>query len=231
MTIQIPISSTPAASLTRILDNVPKGYTRYTFGTIKADKIRKLVEKFRIRHSIHASPEQRFNRKKKGKANALLTVYLPVHNTDADAMTISDAVPWLLQFTSGELDSHENLLDVTDKPCLQWLGYELVRHAFRGKTSWTWRRSKEKIEGLFGMLAELCHRQQWREVERFLQRAASQPGFHGIREQTYQLCQIAQRRGYNDPIPHLYYMRKIKHGEPVVLHGATENQPPAKAPK
>jgi len=226
MAIQIPISSTPAASLDRILDNVPKGYTRYTCGTIKEDKIQKLVDKFRIRHNIHASPTQRFTRKKKGRANALLTVYLPLCNADASAVTISDTVPWLLQFTSGELDSHEKLLDVTDKPCLQWLGYELVRHAFRGKTSWTWRRSKEDVEGLFGRLGELCNRRQWREVEQLLQSAAREPGFHGIREQTYQLCQAAQRRGYDGPIPHLYYMSKIKHGEPVVLSSPTESQPP-----
>jgi len=211
-----PISPTPAASLARILDNIPKGYTRHTCGVIKAEKIRKLVEKFRTRHSIHASPEQRFNRKKKGKANALLTVYLPPAKEDAAVMTVSDTVPWLLQFTSGELDSPETLTDVTDKPRLQWLGYELVRHAFRGKTSWTWRRSKEKMEGLSGLLVEKCDRRQWREVERFLQHAASEPGFHGVREQTYQLCQAAQQRGYDGPIPHLYYMQKIKHGEPFI---------------
>jgi len=128
-------------------------------------------------------------------------------------MIVSDTVPWLLQFTFGELDSPEMLTDVTDKPRLQWLGYELVRHAFRGKTSWTWRRSKEEMEGLFGWLVEKCDRRQWREVERLLQSAAREPGFHGIREQTYQLCQAAQQRGYDGPIPHLYYMQKIKHGE------------------
>jgi len=226
MAIQIPISPTPVASLTRILDNIPKGYRRYTSGTIKANKIDALVDKFSRRHSIHISPTQRFNRKKKGRANALLTVYLPPLKEDASVITVSDAVPWLLQFTSGELDSHEVLADVTTKPRLQWLGYELVQHTFRGKTSWTWRRSKEEEEGLFGLLIEKCDRQQWREVERLLQSAASQPGFHGIREQTYRLCQAAQRRGYEDPIPHLYYMQKIKHGEPVVLRNATENQHP-----
>jgi len=115
---------------------------------------------------------------------------------------------------------------VTAKPCLKWLDYELVQHAFRGKTSWTWRRSKEKEEGLFGLLIEKCGRQQWRDVERLLQNAACEPGFHGIREQTYRLYQTAQRRGYDGPIPHLYYMQKIKHGEPVVLRSFTENQPP-----
>jgi len=217
MTIYIPISPTPAASLTRILDNVPKGYTRYTCGTIKADKIGALVNKFRIRHSIDASPAQRFNRKKKGKANALLTVYLPPPPKDIETVTISKPVPWLLQFTSGELDSPETLTNVTDKPHLQWLGYELVRHTFRGKTSWTWRRNKEEEVGLFGLLAEKCDRRQWREVERLLQSAANEPGFHGIREQTWRLCEAAKQRGYDGPIPHLFYMQKIKHGESIAL--------------
>jgi len=217
MTSHIPISPTPAASLVRILDNVPKGYTRYTCGIIKADKIGALVDKFRIRHGIHINAAQRFNRKKEGHANALLTVYFPAPKNNAAAVTISEPVPWLLQFTQGELDSREILSDVTQKPHFQWLGYELIRHTFQGKTRWTWRRSKADMEGLFGQLGELCNRRQWREVERFLQSAANQPGFHGVREQTYRLCQAAKLRGYDGPIPHLYHMRKIKHGNPVVI--------------
>jgi len=216
MTTYIPISSTPAAALTRILDHVPKGYTRYTCGTIKPNKIGALIHKFRDRHNIHASAVQRFLSKKQDKANAFLTVYLPSCNEDAAAVIVPDTVSWLLLFTEGELNAPETLSSVTVKPHLSWLGYELVRHAFQGKTRWTWRRSKADMEGLFGRLGELCNRRQWREVERFLQNAANQPGFHGVREQTYRLCQTAKLRGYDGLIPHLYHMRKIKHGKPAV---------------
>jgi len=217
MNMKTPLSVTCAAALSRVLDNVPKGYTRYTRDVIRVEKIAHLVEKFRDRHAIHVSPTQRYLRKKKGQANALLTVHFSTPTAEGAASMASTAAQWLLQFTPGELDSPETLVNVADKPPLQWLEYELVRHAARGKTSWTWRRSKEEMQALFGMLVELCQRQQWREVERFLQRAAHQPGFHGVREQTWRLCEAAKQHGYQGPIPHLFYMQKIKHGGPIAL--------------
>jgi len=33
--------------------------------------------------------------------------------------------------------------------------------------------------------------------------------------QTYRLCQEAKRRGYTGELPHLFYMQKIKQGEPM----------------
>lgn len=203
-----PIATTTAAALSRVLDNVPKGYSRYTMGTIKVEKLGALVHKFHERHAIGASPSQRHTRKKHGRANALLTIYYPPE---------AEMAQWLLLFTQGALESHEKLREVTEKPRLTWLGYELVRHAFRGKTSWTWKREKTEMEGLFGLLVEQCNRRDWRNVEKTLERAAKQPGFHGVREQTWQLCQEAKRRGYNGHLPMLFYMQKHSHGERMKL--------------
>jgi len=163
---------------------------------------------------------QRFARKKENKTNALLTLYLSNFQReaadDAETIYLSDTAQWLLQFTPGELASPEKLRNVTNKPRLQWLGYELVRHTFQGKTRWTWQRPKKEEEDLFDLMNELCRRKQWREVERLLTSAASQPGFHGVREQTWRLGLVAERLGYDGPIPPLYFMRKIKHGERFV---------------
>ena len=206
MTHSTPIATTHAAALARVLDNVPKGYTRYTSGTIAAAKIGALALKFHDRHAIAASASQRYTRKRHGRANALLTIYRP------DA---SQVAQWLLLFTSGELDSNENLRLVSTKPRLSWLGYELIRHPFRGRTSWTWKREKEEMEGLFGLLVERCSRRDWKGVREVLEIAAHQPGFHGVREQTWQLCQEARKRGYEGPLPTLFYMAKTSHGKPL----------------
>lgn len=203
-----PIATTTAAALSRVLDNVPKGYSRYTTGTIKAEKVSALARKLHERHAIGASPSQRHTRKKHGRANALLTVYCPPG---------AEIAQWLLLFTQGTLDSHENLRDVTDKPRLIWLGYELVRHAFRGKTNWTWKRERNEMEGLFGLLVEQSNRRDWKNVEKTLEKAAKQPGFHGVRGQTWQLCEEAKRRGYSGPLPILFYMQKHSHGERMKL--------------
>lgn len=203
-----PIATTTAAALSRVLDNVPKGYSRYTTGTIKVEKVRALAQKFHERHAIGASSSQRHTRKKHGRANALLTVYCPPYLNTAH---------WLLLFTQGTLDTHEILREVTEKPRLIWLGYELVRHAFYGKTNWTWRREKAEMEGLFGLLVELCSRRDYRKVQETLEKAARQPGFHGVRGQTWRLCEEAKRRGYTGPIPHLFFMQKHSHGARMKL--------------
>lgn len=203
-----PFAETESAALSRVLDNVPKGYIHYTKGTIDAARAQDLARKFHEIHAIGASPSQRHTRKKHGKANAILAVYYPPW---------ADTAHWILLFTAGELDSHEVLHDVTRKPYLTWLNYELVRQPFRGKTSWTWRRTKSEMEGLFGLLAEQIHRGDWGSVQKTLEKAAKQPGFHGVREQTWRLCEAAKRNGYDGPIPKLFYMQKQSHGVQVEL--------------
>jgi len=124
-------------------------------------------------------------------------------------------VDWLLMVTegSGPVWEEETLRSVEDKRRLQWLGYELVRHPVRGKTSWTWRRPKADMEALYALLAEQANRKHWGAVAESLQRIANQPGFAGIREQSWMLIQEARRRGYQREVPYLYFVQKVKHGE------------------
>lgn len=206
-----PIATTHAAALSRIIDNVPKGYTFYTKGMISLTKLNKLITKFHQLHIIGASPSQRHTRKKNHKANALLTLYCPSWEKE---------VFWLLQFTEGALDSHEKLQSVLKKPRLTWLGYELVRHSFKGKTNWTWKREAIEMSGIFGLLIEQCNRKQWHKVKNTLESAAKQPGFHGVREQTWKLYQEAIKRGYPFDLPFLYFMQKISHGEKLLIQKA-----------
>lgn len=208
-----PQSTTTAAALSRILANTSQGYSRYTGGSIAASKVTQLAQKFHRLHAIGASPSQRHTRKKKGLANALMTIYLP-----SGAGTAS----WLLQFTYGQLGSHEKLLDATKRPRLTFLTYELVRRSARGKVGWTVRRSKEEMAALHSLLSELCHKRNWRDVARFLERTASEPGFAGVREQTKELQRVAVSRGYRGKLPRIFYMRKVPHGEMLPLTDAQE---------
>lgn len=204
-----PISETHAAALSRVLTNVPRGYTRYSSGTIRADRAYDLAQKFHQIHHIGASPSQRHTRKKKGKANAVLVMFKPPK---------TETVSWLLLFTEGNLEQHEKLQHVTHKQRLKWLGYELVRRPTRrGRVGWTWRRTKEEMEGLVGLLIEKCNRREWREVGIILERAANQPGFHGVREQSKKLQQIAVKKGYSRELPFLFYLDKISHGYKLEL--------------
>jgi len=130
-------------------------------------------------------------------------------------------VDWLLMVTdgSGPVWEEETLRSVEDKRRLQWLGYELVRHPARGKTSWTWRRPKADMEALYALLAEQANRKHWGAVAATLQRVARQPGFAGVREQSWMLIQEARRRGHQGEVPHLYFVQKVKHGERREISG------------
>ena len=41
--------------------------------------------------------------------------------------------------------------------------------------------------------------------------------FHGVREQSWALCQFAWQHGYREELPFLYYVHKVSHGERLLL--------------
>lgn len=203
-----PVSRSKTAALSRILDLVPRGYQRYTSGTIRAAKAERLAHKFHARYAIGATPAQRLVRKHRGDANALLVLYWPEN---------AEIVHWLLLATEGNGLEQENWQSVTSKSRLIWLGYELVRYPTRGRTSWTWRRPKVEMAERYLMLASLTGQRNETALQGWLERLAHQPGFHGVRQQTWSLYQEANRRGFTGVLPVIYYVQKVSHGEPMQL--------------
>lgn len=203
-----PVARSKTAALSRILDLVPRGYQRYTFGTIKAAKAEYLANKFHARYAIGATPAQRLVRKQRGEANALLVLYWPEN---------AEIVHWLLLATDGTGLEQESWLSVISKSRLVWLGYELVRYPTRGRTSWTWRRPKSEMAEHYLMLSSLTSLRNESALQAWLERLAHQPGFHGVRQQTWGLCQEARRRGFTGELPVIYYVQKLNHGEPMQL--------------
>ena len=205
-----PIAHSKTAALSRILDVVPRGYVRFTAGVVSSDKVITLANKFHRLYGIGATPAQRLTRKRDGLANALMVIYWPPD---------TPAAHWLLLATNGAGLEREQLQLVTDKPRLNWLGYELVRHATRGGTRWTWRRPKSEMAEHYLMLQNIAGGGNEQGMSEFLERLARQPGFHGVREQTRALCLSARRLGHSGELPVLYYTQKVSHGERIVLTG------------
>lgn len=203
-----PIARSKTAALSRILDSVPKGYQRYTTGMVSAAKADLLANKFHARYCIDCSPAQRLTRKAKGLANAVLVMYWPEG---------ADEVRWILLATAGIGLESEKLWRVDEKPRLSWLGYELVRYSSQGRTSWTWRRPREEIAELHALVAHQGNAKHLKALEETLERIARQPGFSGVRAQSWALCQEARRRGYSGHLPHLFFVQKVSHGDRLEL--------------
>lgn len=208
MPASTPIARSKTAALSRILDCAPKGYHRYTCGTVKVGKAEALAKKFHEQYGIGCTPSQRLTRKQKGLANAVLVLYWPPE---------AEQVEWLLLATKGEGLDEETLKLIGEKPRLCWLGYELVRHTIRGRAAWTWRRTKQEMTELHALVATQASQRHENALADTLARVARQPGFHGVRTQTWALCQEARRRGYAGSLPHLFFMQKISHGEAMRL--------------
>lgn len=128
-------------------------------------------------------------------------------------------VSWLLLATegAGPIHEEERLRPLLETPRLNWLGYELVRHSSRGRASWTWRRTKQEMADLYALLGEQLNRRQMPAVEQSLVRISRQPGFAGVREQSWELCQFARGRGYAGELPFLFHVQKLSHGVPLRL--------------
>lgn len=208
MLASTPIARSKTAALARILDCVPKGYHRFIYGTVKVTKAEALAKKFHTFYGIGCTPGQRIIRKRKRLANAVLVMYWP-QNTER--------VEWLLLATDGTGLEGENLCLATNKPRLNWLGYELIRHASQGRNVWTFRRTRHEMADLHALLSSQTSQRHYSAVHETLERIARQPGFHGVRSQSWALCQKARERGYQGPLPHLFYLQKVAHGERLAL--------------
>jgi len=203
-----PIANSKTAALSRILDSVPKGYHRYTLGTVSAAKAEALANKFHALYGIGCSPARRLARKSKGIANAILAMYWPEGAVE---------VTWLLLATDGTGLESEKLRLVDEKPRLSWLGYELVRYSAQGRATWTWRRPREEMAELHALVAYQSNLRHAKALEETLERIARQPGFSGVRAQSWTLCQEARRRGYSGQLPHLFFLQKVSHGDRLAL--------------
>lgn len=208
MPASTPIARSKSAALTRILDLVPRGYTRYVQGTVTASKAARLAEKFHQKYGIGCTPAQRITRKRKDLANTALILYWPAN---------SEVVTWVLLATDGNGLDDETWISVTDRRRLTFLGYELVRRSNRGKVTWTWKRPRQFMASLYTELSDLLRRRHHSAVAELLERLARQPGFHGIRKQSTELFQQARKKGYVGTVPKLYYLRKVSHGERLAL--------------
>ncbi|WP_259650411.1 hypothetical protein [Burkholderia pseudomallei] len=143
-------------------------------------------------------------------ANAVLVMYWP---------ETAEYVEWLLLVTDGSGLDDEALRIAADTPRLTWLGYELVRHPARGRAVWTWRRTKEEMTELHALIAFQASQRHYTALVETLERIARQPGFHGVRAQSWNLCQEARRRGYSGDLPRLFFVQKVCHGERLALSG------------
>lgn len=257
-----PVSPSKSAALSRALDLVTRGYTRYITGTCPAHKAIALANKFHAKYGIGCSPAQRITRKQKGLANAALVMYwagyagsrdepdlvsgaapilvpdlstnqespfdISAHPESAQAVScgstkkIPDSVPevaWALLVTegAGPVTEQEELVSVFGNRRLSWLGYELVRLPKRGGTSWTWRRSKSEMAEWYALLGDQLAQRKQSAVAETLRLIAQQPGFAGVRSQSWELIQFARSLGYSGEVPFLFHMQKIFHGIPLRL--------------
>lgn len=208
MPASTPIARSKTAALARVLDVIPKGYYRYTQGTVSASKAESLARKFHLRYGIGCTPAQRVTKRKHGLANALLVMFWPEG---------CQQVEWLMLATDGHGMDGERLLDIADKPRPVWLGYELVRRPERGRTAWTWRRPSSEMAEHHALISEYSNKRYVKSLGGLLQTIANQPGFHGVREQSKRLFEEVCRRGYGGDLPHLYFVQKTPHGDRLSL--------------
>ena len=142
------------------------------------------------------------------------------HSATPGQPTLSPSkVSWVVLATegTGPIHEQEHLRSVLDSRRLLFLGYELVRYADRGTTSWTWRRTKQAMADLYALLDSQLNAHYTNAVAQTLQRISRQPGFSGVRKQSWALCQFARRRGYAGELPYLCFVEKVRQGERLVL--------------
>ena len=212
-----PLSENKTQALSRALTFISRGYIRSCTGLVTPSKLPRLISKFDVLYAVGATRGERVTRQRDGLANVALAVYFPPEKY----LAVGEKLPWMLLATPGDGVEAEVWTDAEDRP--SFVGYELVRHNHSGKVRWTWRRPKSAMSDLYAELSDHLNRHQHVEVKKLLERIAHQPGFHGVRDQSQRLCDYARAHGYEGPVPTLYYIKKMPHGQKHVI----EPLPPA----
>ena len=206
-----PISQTKTQALARVLASVTHGYTRICTGTVPPERLAALAAKFDVHYAIAHTKGQRVVNKRAGRANTLFVAYSPPDEYRVG----NERLPWMLLATPGEGVETERWQDVRDRPV--WLDYQLCRHNDAGEVRWTWRRTSAEMTQLYAELGEDLARRRHDQVGRTLQRIANQPGFHGVRAQSAALFAFATSRGYEGPLPPLFFVQKVAHGKLLLI--------------
>lgn len=201
-----PIATTKTQALARVLAAVTHGYIRVCTGTVPPAKLGRLATKFDATYGIADTKGRRVINRREGRANTMFAAYSP----PSEYLQPGERLPWMLLATAGDGLECETWLDITDRPV--WMDYELCRHNDAGVVRWTWRRTKAEMTQLYAELGENLARQRHGSVEQALRRIANQPGFHGVRAQSYALVEYARARGYAGEVPRLYYVSGVPHG-------------------
>jgi hypothetical protein len=206
------VSSGKTQALARVLHCVPLGYTRMCTGAVPPEKLSKLLGKFHSLYGIACTPAERLQKKRAGRANTIFAVYSP----PSEYLAVGARLPWALLATNGDGVESEKWVQLTKRPT--YLGYELVRHNDTGDVRWTWRRTKSEMQQLFAELHQHLRSKDIAGVKALLARVANQPGFHGVRKQSQELCAYAVKNGYRkEGLPVLYYVSKQSHGIPHAI--------------
>jgi hypothetical protein len=164
-----------------------------------------------LRYGIAHTKGQRVVNKRAGRANTLFVAYAPPDEYRVEG----ERLPWMLLATPGEGVETERWQDVRDRPV--WLDYQLCRHNDAGEVRWTWRRTSVEMTQLYAEVGEYLERRRHDQVARTLQRIANQPGFHGVHVQSAALLGFATSRGYDGPLPALFFVQKVVHGKRLLI--------------
>ncbi len=181
--VEMKVYTNPLAVMVEIMQAVARrGYTHYVTGEVPICKALALVMKFIVKYHIDMNTNQRAYRKRKGKANCVLFLYLE---------SWDKPLRFYLLITPGEgrVWREERPLDVRDNPIIvpdavRRAEYALVRKppAKGGNIGWTWMLTSKSVVRWLEWLCDAARHHRLDQALKRLELLNSTPGFHGIRQ-------------------------------------------------
>ena len=196
-----PVHLTRTGAFRELLNQISRGYSRYTSGSLPPRKTLAFVLKMHDRYGVCSTSQQRWRANKKGQASARL-VLLEEHE---------QIHWWLLVREEGEglVTQLETLSDAKSKAGrVAYCGYELVRETKKGaeRPRWTWRMQDATVTQWRDKIRNSVRSQRDDGVRQIMHSLRRVPTFSGVRPQAYSLAAFTKsewkraRRG-NFPVP------------------------------
>ena len=195
-TKQIPICSTQLKTMEMIMDYVNSGYIYWTIGEIKPEEIKEKLNYFVQHYSILDSKDQRYYKKKNGKANHQLILFNPFFGSNA---TEEKKKLWyILMATDGGsiFFKAENFRNTSKKgQRISFLNYEFAEYTdkINQKQRYSWRLIDKQFNEYKDCIVDAIRHAHHNNLKMILFEIARLRGYHLVCQQYLELMSIARK--------------------------------------
>lgn len=194
LTKDVPIYSTQLKIMEMVTRYISEGYIYWSAGTIKRENVKEKVAEFIQHYAILDTKDQRYYKKKSGKANHVLVLFNPHFGSESEQCSLW----YILLCTTGEsiffrAETYKNTERKGQR--IDFNNYELsqYKNEFREEVSWSWRLNDKTFNNYKHCLIDSIKNAHHNNTKKLIFEISKLRGYNLVRQQYAELIRIAKK--------------------------------------